>query len=336
MKNRKKRVAWILIVTLIACLLVGCGDEIPDLTEEQNRMISEYAVGLLMKHDNKKYSRLVEVPEEEELQTYIEETLPDEADSEQLVPEENVEDAVEGAEEIADSAEIFYDDTTVAKFLGFNGISIDYSHYSVASTYPENNSAVYYACDAREGYKFIILYFDITNNTDSEAAVDLTRYRVRYSLSLDGKKYRSSQSTLDPSDISYYKSTLLAGEKRECACVFEFPDELCSQIDIMLLEMKKNNDRTTIKLEGSGGKIAELDRKTETSLEENAETASDIEKQVSTEVVDDTKVTDRVEDAVDGDASTNIDSSVNKMQKETPGYTTNEDNEVEVLYYSVN
>ena len=56
---RKPIVAFGAILTLSICLM-GCGNAMPAMTEEQSDAISEYATSLLLKYDTEDHSRLVD------------------------------------------------------------------------------------------------------------------------------------------------------------------------------------------------------------------------------------------------------------------------------------
>ena len=71
----KKRLLMIIaVVTMIFCC--GCGNAIPDLSEEESAMVSEYAAGLLLKYDSEyetKFLNEKELEEQEAIQKKIEE-----------------------------------------------------------------------------------------------------------------------------------------------------------------------------------------------------------------------------------------------------------------------
>lgn len=76
-----KKIKFLLCGLGIACIVTGCGRTV-ELTEEENEIITEYAVGLLLKYDKYYNNHLVELTEE----TDTAETQPEE---EEPLPEEN-------------------------------------------------------------------------------------------------------------------------------------------------------------------------------------------------------------------------------------------------------
>ena len=61
-----------------AMLVTGCGAVVPDLTQEETDLISEYAVGVLLKYDKNHGSRLVDTSEYEETSPEEEQAGPEE------------------------------------------------------------------------------------------------------------------------------------------------------------------------------------------------------------------------------------------------------------------
>ena len=60
----KKAVTFLCGMTA-AVLMAGCGSVMPDLTEEETEIISEYAVGVLLKYDRVSSGRLMSQAEYE-------------------------------------------------------------------------------------------------------------------------------------------------------------------------------------------------------------------------------------------------------------------------------
>ena len=59
---RKTAILLTGLILSATLLFAGCADY-PDLTEEENEMVSEYAVSLLLKYDKDNHSRLVDTSE---------------------------------------------------------------------------------------------------------------------------------------------------------------------------------------------------------------------------------------------------------------------------------
>ena len=61
-----RRVGIFLCGITAAICMTGCGSIMPDLTEEETEIISEYASGVLLKYDRVHRSRLMDLSEYEE------------------------------------------------------------------------------------------------------------------------------------------------------------------------------------------------------------------------------------------------------------------------------
>ena len=60
MIGRKKDVVCGALLCAMALTMTACGNEIPDLTEEESQQIGEYAAVTLLKYDANNRSRLVD------------------------------------------------------------------------------------------------------------------------------------------------------------------------------------------------------------------------------------------------------------------------------------
>ena len=96
-----KKINVLLCSLGIACALTGCGETV-ELTEEENEIITEYAVNLLLKYDKYYSDHLVD------LSLYEEVAAVEEAEPEEEIPEEeNNESGVDDTEvvDVAQEAE---------------------------------------------------------------------------------------------------------------------------------------------------------------------------------------------------------------------------------------
>ena len=59
----KKRFVVMISILLAASMTLSACVSLPDLSEEENEMVSEYAASLLLKYDSDNHSRLVDTSE---------------------------------------------------------------------------------------------------------------------------------------------------------------------------------------------------------------------------------------------------------------------------------
>ena len=74
------------LVSMVALLLTGCVDNMPDMTEEQSELVAEYAAGLLLKYSPNYQYGLADEDELLEEESVVEET------TEESVAEESSEE----------------------------------------------------------------------------------------------------------------------------------------------------------------------------------------------------------------------------------------------------
>ena len=159
--------------------MTACGNEIPDLTEEESQRIGEYAAVTLLKYDANNRSRLVD-PEvviaklEKEAAKETTKASQEEGKAEETGSTGTTEVTMPTAqEEITASMEDFF---------GLpEGVSITYEDYMVADSYPEDGvEDDYFALDASMGKKLLVLRFHLTNGSEQEETIDLLSSCCRY------------------------------------------------------------------------------------------------------------------------------------------------------------
>ncbi len=245
MKKKFAILAGIMLSTSIIC---GCGSTVPDLTEEETAMITEYATNLVVKHSEISNRQLLGA---KELEIGI---LEEAADRERQIRQKEIEkaylnslevDAKEREEESKsskDNGEGNKDNAvsqkSMAEFFDENSFLIDYTSYSLCSSYPENEADnLFMAMDATAGKQLCVLHFQVKNQTEQSQELNMLNKKERFTLRLDDGQTISAQSTLLMDDLSSYVGTVEAGNTKELVLIFEV-EEGVSQMDNMELIMK--------------------------------------------------------------------------------------------------
>lgn len=123
------------VILSFSVIMTGCGFvDIPDLTDEQNNAISEYAVELLLKYGVDGNSRLMS---ESEIKQAEQEKIENEkAHANELAGINSTnEPETENAESKSADGETITD-TTISSFYGIEGIDIEFNDFDVCSSYP--------------------------------------------------------------------------------------------------------------------------------------------------------------------------------------------------------
>ena len=70
----RKRFCFLFIICIFIFIMIGCGNEIPEMSEEESAMVSNYAATLLLKYDANYQTKLLnqeQLEKEEQMQKQI-------------------------------------------------------------------------------------------------------------------------------------------------------------------------------------------------------------------------------------------------------------------------
>ena len=180
-----RRVGIFLCGITAAICMTGCGSIMPDLTEEETEIISEYASGVLLKYDRVYRSRLMDMSEYEEEENKkaereaaraAERERQEAAEAEESASEEEstsngtkVIDASQDEETPAPPA-------TIEEYYGIENFTFQYSGYELVESYPSNTEEeIFFAMDATEGTQLLVLKFTVSNAGAAEQEIDMLR-----------------------------------------------------------------------------------------------------------------------------------------------------------------
>ena len=200
-------------------LLSGCGNQIPDMTEEEQALIVSYAAEVVERHDSNHPSRLeseevVELKKEEEAQK--------EAKKEQLKQEEaaKAEEAKnnEASSETANQkVELTLDDV-----VGADGFSFSYEGYELDDSYPDTGEETYFAMNATEGQKLLVLKFLAHNISGEDRELSMVSSGVRFKITAGGKT-QNALTTMLLNDFSNFSGTIPGNGTQELVLICEVP-----------------------------------------------------------------------------------------------------------------
>lgn len=252
----KRNVCRVMGILLLGVMLCGCNVDIPDLTEEESALITEYATNLIVKHSELSDRNLLS-------STELEMGIQQEAEARELkIKADEIADAylnkdiakIEGLDSESEDGEAGSSSQTVAtpsytvsEFFEQNDFWVEYSAYELCDSYPDDEG-VFMAMDATPGHQLCVIKFQVQNVSASEQEFDMFSQKGRFTLLTgDGKKL-SAQSTMLLNDLSTYKGTIAANAAEEMVLIFEVEDGV-SQMDSMQLVMKNGSGDNTIVLE---------------------------------------------------------------------------------------
>ena len=240
-----RRVGIFLCGITAAICMTGCGSIMPDLTEEETEIISEYASGVLVKDDRVYRSRLMDMSEYEEEENKkaereaaraAERERQEAAEAEESASEEEstsngtkVIDASQDEETPAPPA-------TIEEYYGIENFTFQYSGYELVESYPSNTEEeIFFAMDATEGMQLLVLKFTVSNAGAAEQEIDMLGYGARFKVSVNGGSSENALSTRLLNDLQTYKGVVPAGSGVELVSIVEVPQSTAIEtIDFVL------------------------------------------------------------------------------------------------------
>lgn len=227
-----KRHKRLLFVGIAACslLLGGCGDGLHVLTPEEENLIIHYAAYAIAKHN---------IQQKDGMTNVVVSETDDESDD--VTNSENTQDGQNpGSNEVVQDTRI-----TLAEAIGHGtDLTVTYTGAYVADDYVEGTV---YAVDAKQGKKFYIMKFTISNTTQNDVMLDNLTKGFQFKLT-SGEISLNGERTFLMTDFSSYVGTIGAGQAVETVLLFEVPEGSVDNIVEPTLEILIDNTLKTVKL----------------------------------------------------------------------------------------
>lgn len=243
MAKMKKNMVMMFLVCVLGGLMTGCSNQIPDMTEQQNALITEYAAGLLLKYHADYDSRLVDtsVPPQENPVVEIPEMIV--SDNE---VQEDVEETVtsEGTEEPEKAA------MSIAQVLGVTGVDINYRGYEVCDSYPSDEPSsdeLFFAMRAGAGNTLLVLSMEIMNISGQEMELDtLSMTELDCKILMNENETQRAYVSMLENDFMAIRRTFAPGEVYEAVIITEMPEEKAQAVNSVRLQLKNEGREVTI------------------------------------------------------------------------------------------
>lgn len=247
MTGRNKNIVCGALLCTMMLSMTACGNEIPDLTEEESQRVGEYAAVTLLKYDANNRSRLVD-PEmviaklEKEAAREAAKAAQEEAKTEETGNTGTTEVTMPTAQEDITAS--------MEDFFGLpEGVGIAYEDYMVTDSYPEDGATdEYFALDASAGKKLLVLRFRLTNGTEQEEKIDLLNTNSRYIITVNDSIRANALTTMLPNDMSTYEETLEPGQDQELVLLLEVNEDVAGAVQAIALRLKNASNEYTIQL----------------------------------------------------------------------------------------
>lgn len=212
---------------MAAALMSGCGAQMPDLTQEETNLISEYAVGVLLKYDKYHSSRLVDTAGYDTAADTAEETseeIPEQQPEEQSEPKEASADGVEVVD-VSEDEEAQQVPATIEEYYGIPDFTFLYTGYELAQNYPPDaaEDEVFFAMDATDGMQLLVLKFMVANNSSADQTLNMLEHGARFRVSVNGEATQGALATMLLNDMQTYDDVIPAGSSKELVSIVEIP-----------------------------------------------------------------------------------------------------------------
>lgn len=247
-----KKVLVVCSMVILSLFAVGC-DKTIELTEEENRLIAEYAAELLLKYDRNIDLKYYDDDEPFVITT---EATTEESDEELSTQTDGVAsdsdvETMDGAstEETAEDV-VSSKDFNMAEFVGIDGVTIKYAQYMILDSYPSyDQEGVYMEIDAPEGYKLLILKFNIENVTNDKKHLDLYEMNLSYNIIVNDTRTAKQMLTILLDDLYTYQGDIEGNMLEETVLLFQVSDSVAESIEDLKLKITYGDNQQTISLQ---------------------------------------------------------------------------------------
>lgn len=236
-----KKISIFFVGVLLCSLLVGCGN-VQNLTDDETKVIAEYAADLLLKYDISYNDRIREGESDlNEQEETSEEALTQTPTTEETATTETTEQPQsEPAKDHTGDSDGSQTDAAVVSdlsdVLGLKDISVTYKDYLITNQYPatdEEGKFIY--LEASPGYQLLVVRFEVGNATLEPKDISLIDKDVSYKILCNGNKAAKPMLTILMDDLSTLETTLDAGDKQDAVLVFQISDDLKDKIETIQL-----------------------------------------------------------------------------------------------------
>lgn len=243
-----KKVCTFLCGIMAAALMSGCGAQMPDLTQEETNMISEYAVGVLLKYDKYHSSRLVDTTEYDAAEADTSEEVPEQPSEEQPEQEEISTDDTEVVD-VSQDEEAAQIPATIEEYYGIEGFTFQYTGYELAQNYPPDaaETDVFFAMDATDGMQLLVLKFAVTNTGSADQTLSMLEHGARFRVSVNGGATQGALATMLLNDMQTFDNMIPAGSSEELVAIVEIPQS--DSVETIEFILRGGEENATIVLQ---------------------------------------------------------------------------------------
>lgn len=246
----KFKTAKIFIISgMVSCLLMGCGNVIPELTETEASLIATYAADALLENSREKTSRLIDTEAETTRRAELAEKV-ENLKKKQTEEEEAAEEISETEGSTAGTGENLSEKVeNIADFIGLDGFQVSYDGYEIKKSYQEDDGAEWEPTfDASPGKNLLVVKLKVTNISGATAVADVLSKDMLFSINGDGGINGMALVTMLLNDFTYAQDEMEAGESKQYVLITQI-DENITEAGSLTLQMKKGDERANVVLQ---------------------------------------------------------------------------------------
>lgn len=219
-----RKVNVILCGVAAGLLMMGCAAG-PELTQAETELISEYAVGVLLKYDTGHGRRLTDTTgyeTEEETEEPQPEVAVEEIAEE---PEPEQEETPEVVDVSQDEEETQSAVSSVEAYYGIPNIMINYTGWEAADSYPSqtDGETPYFSMDASSGMQLLVLKFNVQNLTGEDQNLNMMEYGATFRVSVNGEASKGALATMLVNDMQTFDGVIPASSSVDMVSIVEVP-----------------------------------------------------------------------------------------------------------------
>ncbi|MGN0306584.1 MAG: hypothetical protein ACI4DN_00055 [Lachnospiraceae bacterium] len=241
---KRRNIFAAVCICSLGLALTGCGDlnvgQELTMTEEEQKLVTEYAANILMKYNAGSNMRVLSGRElllaeaQEEAQKEQEEKRQQLAEEYQNSQGTKNVTTVSGNSSLGSSEAEMTAIEDLGSFFAFDSLSIVYQDYEITDSYGQGDEEIMMAMDATAGKKLLVAHFAVTNNSSETVQLDVLSREGKFRLKADGTTLQS-QYTLLLNDLSMYKGDIEAGAVVDTVLIFELSQEQAEAESLSLL-----------------------------------------------------------------------------------------------------
>lgn len=247
---KKNIISAIILSSCLFLSMTGCASAIPQLSADEQDMVTQYMAELLLKYDVNYQQTLLE---EEALEIALEEQKEKEeaarleAEEQERLEQEKIEASKPDNVEVTETPKYASVDK-MAGAAGLETVEFEYLGYEITSQYPDaTGGELVFAMTPTAGNELLILKFNMSNVSGSESEIDMIKHGTGFAVKVNEDNYAPALTTLLENDLSTLGTTLPVESGMEVVIISEVPAG--TQIDTIILYVRAQDGNMEIKLQ---------------------------------------------------------------------------------------